>query len=83
MSRTTISFDDEMLRRLKARAAREGTTLSKLVNGLVRMALGRRTPTKYRFEPVFGSGRLRPGVVIEDRDALFDVMGERDARGRR
>jgi len=72
-----------LLRRFKARAAREGTTLSRLVNALVRMALGRRTPTTYRFEPVFGSGRLRPGLVIDDRDALFDVMGERDERARR
>jgi hypothetical protein len=46
------------------------------------MALGRRTPANYRFKPVLGRGRLRPGVVIEDRDALFDLMGERDDRAR-
>jgi hypothetical protein len=78
MPRTTISFEEDLLRQLKARAAREGTTLSKLVNALVRMALGRRMSTKYRFDPVLGSGRLRPGAVLADRDALFDLMGERE-----
>jgi hypothetical protein len=82
MSRTTIAFEEDLLRRLKARAAREGTTLSGLVNALVRMALGRPSRSKYRFQPTLGRGRLRPGVVIEDRDALFDVMGERDERDR-
>lgn len=82
MARTTISFDESLLRRLKARAARDGVTLSGLVNGLLEAALRRRSASKYRFEPVFGSGRLRPGVAIEDRDALFDQMGERDERDR-
>jgi hypothetical protein len=50
------------------------------VNALVRSALDRRSPGKYRFKPVLGCGRLRPGVVIEDRDALFDLMAERDER---
>jgi hypothetical protein len=83
MARTTISFDEDLLRRLKARAAREGVTLSGLVNGLVQTALRRRSSSKYRFEPVLGSGRLRPGVALEDRDAMFDLMGERDERDRR
>jgi len=82
MTRTTIAFEEDLLRRLKARAAQEGTTLSGLVNALVRTSLGRRSQAKYRFQPVLGDGRLRPGVVIEDRDALFDVMGERDDRDR-
>jgi hypothetical protein len=36
--RTTITIDEEILEQLKARAAREGTTVSRLIEDTVRLA---------------------------------------------
>lgn len=49
--RTTIDVPDELFRRLKAKAALEGTTLRLLVTGLIRTGLGkseRPSPTRRR-----------------------------------
>ena len=77
MKRTTIALDKDLLQRLKARAAGEGTTMSRLVNGLLRLVMKPGRRARYRFKPVLGKGRPRPGVVLTDRDALFDLMEER------
>ncbi|HEX3068646.1 MAG TPA: ribbon-helix-helix protein, CopG family [Thermoanaerobaculia bacterium] len=56
--RTTITIDDEILKQLKARAASEGTTVSRVIENLVR---GAAQPTaiaaESRFQLVtFGKG---------------------------
>ena len=69
MTRTTIAFEDDLLRRLKKRAAAEGRPLQALVNDLVRSALatGRAGPFTlelggFRGEPAPGvDERRRPG----------------------
>ncbi len=76
--RTTLALDDDLFRSLKERAARERTTLARLVNGLLRLATRRRRPAGYRFHlTVHRGGRLMPGVVLEDREKLFDLMDGR------
>mgnify|MGYP001767089162 CR=1 FL=1 len=72
--RTTIDLDDDLLRRLKESALRNGSTLREEVNGLLRMALGRRRKSAYRFEWRTFRGELQPGVDLDDRDSLFDRM---------
>ena len=75
MTRTTIDFDPDVLRDLKSRAAREGTTLGRLVNALVRLATRAARPKAYRFHlTTVGGEGLRPGVRLDDRQALHDVM---------
>jgi len=39
--RTTITIDDEILEQLKARAAKEATTVSRLIEDSVRLAVDR------------------------------------------
>lgn len=76
--RTTIALDDDLLRQLKAEAARQGETLSKLVNDLLRQALMRRaTPSGFRLELAGWEAETLPGVDIMDRDKLFDLMNGR------
>lgn len=73
--RTTIDLDDSLFPQLKQEAARRGTTLRKLVNDLLRRALaGTQRPAKYRFHWKTHRGRVLPGVRLNDRESLFDLM---------
>ena len=77
--RTTMDLNDELLRRAKQRAASEGTTLRAVVERALRFHLerpGRKSGYRLRWRPE--RGRLRPGVRLDDRGALFDLMEWRD-----
>ena len=76
--RTTIDIEDHLLRELKAWAAREGTTLARLVNRLLKQSRRSGSVPKRPFRlTTFRGDGLRPGVNLEDRDALYDVMDGR------
>jgi len=78
MKRTTLALDGDLLRRLKADAARRGTTLAQLVNDLLRASLAQRTPRqKYELRLAGWEAEIQPGVDILDRDKLFDLMNGR------
>lgn len=73
--RTTIDLNDELLRAVKREAATEQITLRAVVERALRTYLARPTKSagyalKWRTE----RGRLQPGVKLDDRDALFDLM---------
>ena len=73
--RTTIELNDELLRAAKREAAKEQTTLRAVVERALRTYLARPVQSpgyslKWRTE----RGRLQPGVKLDDRDALFDLM---------
>ncbi len=73
--RTTIDLDDQLFRELKQEAARHGTTLRELVNEFLRRALvAPPRPAKYRLRWKTHRGRLQPGVRLNDRESLFDLM---------
>ena len=74
MNRTTLKLDEDLLRRLKETAAREGTTLQSLANDLLRQGLARGRSVEYRPEIRTWNGKLQPGVDLFDRDSLFDSM---------
>jgi len=73
--RTTLEISDELLRRAKRRAADEATTLRQVVEDALRRYLGG-GPTRrgYEFRWRTERGRILPGVRLDDRDALFDLM---------
>jgi len=79
MKRTTLLLEDGVFGELRHRAVREGRSLKDLVNDLLRQALAPRKTGKYKFDfPVFKGGKgLRPGVNLEDRQALMDIMDGR------
>ncbi|MBM3789514.1 MAG: DUF2191 domain-containing protein [Acidobacteria bacterium] len=73
--RTTVDIGDELLRRAKKRAADEGAPLRQVIESALRLYL--KGPGKkggYRLRWRAESGRLRSGVRLDDRDALFDLM---------
>lgn len=71
--KTTLSIDEQIMRRLKQEAARRGTTLSELVETALRRLL--ETPEgrgRQRALPSFDGGRCL--VDVTDRDALYRTM---------
>ena len=76
--RTTIDLNDELMRAVKRQAASEGTTLRAVIERALRSALQPdRTRPKYRLRWRTEKGRIGPGVRLDDRDALFDLMDGR------
>jgi len=71
--KTTLNIDDQVMIALKREAARQGKTMSELVETALRLLL--RAPRK-RGElqplPTFDGGASR--VDIADRDALYGAM---------
>lgn len=76
--RTTIDIPDELLRRAKKKAAAEGLTLREIIETALQAYFRSRPPgATYRFKWTTERGRLQPGVNLDDRDALFDLMDGR------
>ena len=75
MKRTTLALEEDLLRRLKEKAAREGRTLQDTANDLLRQGLAKRPQrAHYRLSLTGWDAEVLPGVDILDRDKLFDVM---------
>lgn len=78
MGRTTLRIDDELLRRLRQRAADESRTLQDVTNEVLRHGLeegGR--PSDYRLDLEGWEAELRPGIDLTDRESLWDAMDGR------
>ena len=79
--RTTVKIDDQLLADAKAQAARSGRTLNEVVEDALRESLARRDRSVREAAvelPTF-SGRLQPGVDLDDTSALLDLMEGSDA----
>lgn len=78
--RTTIRLDERLLREAKAFAARNGRSLTGVVEDALRQLLSRAVGTRGGRAQVklvtFGGGGLRPGVDLDDSAALLDLMEE-------
>ncbi|MGH8100111.1 MAG: ribbon-helix-helix protein, CopG family [Chthoniobacterales bacterium] len=73
--KTTLNIDDTIMNRLRREAARQGKTMSELVEAALRLLLQTPVPKskpKLRPLPTFHGGK--PLVDIADRNALYDVM---------
>ncbi len=78
--RTTLDIDDAVLREAKEAAAREGKTLTRVVEEALRdrLAPRKRGGKRFRLRLLTKKGKRVPGVDLADRDALYDRM---DGRG--
>ena len=73
--KTTLNIDDTVMNRLRREAARQGKTMSELVEAALRLlfqARGPKSKRKLKPLPTFHSGGYL--VDIADRNALYDVM---------
>ena len=76
--RTTLDISDELLRQAKRLAVDEGAALREVVEAALKLYLAKRPRQKrYRLKWRTESGRLLPGVRLDDRDSLFDLMDGR------
>ncbi len=80
-TRTTITIDEDLLDRIKVRAARERTTVSSMIEEELRLGEARRAQQESsgrgRFRlPTFDLGEPKPGVDITDNAALRDLMDD-------
>ena len=76
--RTTIDISDELLRRAKKQAADEKRPLREVVETSLRTYLGGRSRRRgYRLHWRSEHGKIAPGVRLDDRDALWELMDER------
>lgn len=82
--RTTVNLDPELLAEAKAVAASTGRTLGDVLDDALRIGLARgRQGAEQKATfclPVLGEGGLRPGVDLDDREALADLLGDQDPR---
>ena len=72
----TLNLDDQILRHVKERAARDGVTLTRFVENALRAKL-MATPRKgsdFKLQITTVKGKRPPSVDISDRDALYDVI---------
>jgi hypothetical protein len=76
--RTTVELSDELLRQAKKKAADEGIPLRDVLEAALRSYLAKRPKRAgYKLRWKTERGRLLPGVNLDDRDALFDLMDGR------
>ncbi len=75
--RTTVDIDEHLLAEAKVLAARSRRPLGRVVDDALRVLLaktpatggGARVPL-----PTFGAGGLQPGVDLEDKEAMADLL---------
>ncbi len=71
--KTTLNIDNRIMTHLKQEAARQGRTMSELLESALRSMFQRRKPSKKLSPlPTFDGGI--PKVNIADREALEDFM---------
>jgi hypothetical protein len=75
--RTTVRLDPALLREAKQLAAREGRTLTAVIDEALRHMLSARRrrgrPSTFVLRPFKGNG-LMPGVDLDNSAALLDLM---------
>ena len=73
-----MDLSDELLRQAKRRAADDGVPLREVIEAALRRYLaGEKRRSGYRLQWRPEKGRVQPGVNLDDRDALFDLMDGR------
>jgi hypothetical protein len=74
--RTTLNIDEHLLAQARELAARTRRPLGAVVDDALRVLFaGQRDRREATVDlPVFGGSGLRPGVDLEDKDALADLL---------
>ncbi|MCB0971782.1 MAG: hypothetical protein KDA97_09765 [Acidimicrobiales bacterium] len=82
--RTTVNLDPSLLEGAKRQARQRRCTLSQVVDDALRSHLGQVPGERASVEiPSFeGTAGLRPGVDLDDRAALAELLGDDDRPGR-
>ena len=80
--RTTLTIDDHLLSEAKAVAARTHRTIGSVFEDALRQMLARaddpRSPTGAVSLPSDGGSGLQPGVALENKDQIAQLVGDED-----
>lgn len=80
--RTTVTIDDALLAEAKVIAARENRTLGDVIEDGLRAVIHRGTDRDGRRGELtlrtHGSGGLVPGVDLDDREAMAELLGDNE-----
>ena len=78
--KTTLNFDDRLIREAKARAARDGETLTRLIErALLDYLRPVRGPVRdFRVRLLTKQGSALAGLDLDDRGLLYERMERRD-----
>jgi hypothetical protein len=84
--RTTVNIDDDLLAEIKAISARTHRPPGDVIDDALRLMLARRKNEQsgHVTIPTYGGGGLQPGVDLEDKEALAELLGDNEwppARG--
>lgn len=77
--RTTLNISDELLAEAKVLAARTHRSLGAVVDDALRVLLrsgAAESPAQAWTFPTGGAGGLQPGVNLENREALAELLGD-------
>jgi hypothetical protein len=72
--KTTLVIDDKVLRQLRREAARQGRTISELVEAALRAFLERKDAAPKALPPLPSFDGGGAYVDVADRDALYQAM---------
>ncbi len=72
MAQATITIDEDLLKQIEEKAAKESRTAEEVANELLRQSLEAKKP--YKLELQGWNAELQPGVDLEDRSKLYDLM---------
>jgi hypothetical protein len=76
--RTTVRLDDTLLEQAKREAARQGLTLTALIDRSLRLILAQRRSSpphpRVKLPVCHAGGGVLPGVDLNDTDRLFEIM---------
>lgn len=74
--KTTLNFDDRLIKAAKVRAAEDGEPLTRLIERAIRQYLQppQRTEEPFKLKLVTKRFHTRPGVDFADRNSLYDIM---------
>jgi hypothetical protein len=67
-----IAIEDDVLKQLEEKAAKESRTTDEVANELLRQSFEAAKP--YKLELEGWKTELQPGVDLTDRDKLYDLM---------
>lgn len=78
--RTTVNIDDHLLAEAKQMAARSHRSLGEVVDDGLRLLTAQRDEGKRRSVnlPTFGSGGLQPGVDLDDKEQMAELLGDNE-----
>ena len=79
--RTTITIDDDLLAEAKVRAAKSRRTLGAVIDDALRASFLERPAQRAPFVlHTKGHGGFQPGVDLNDKEALAEILGDPDYR---